>query len=167
MDALYNGVDIVVGTPGRLDDLVSSNDLLLNNIRFFVLDEADGLLSQGHGQLINRFHGKIPPVTADGKRLQMIVCSATLHNMDVKKLAVSICVVALRHPGQGRGCFQEDISMEDGGLSAPMCEFFCVFRCLRIFCLDREKAVITKTFVSARQKFFFECGYDQDLNQFV
>ncbi|XP_055349017.1 ATP-dependent RNA helicase DDX1-like [Paramacrobiotus metropolitanus] len=87
VDALHQGVDIIVGTPGRLEDLVASNDILLNNIRFFVLDEADGLLSQGNWALINRFHGKIPQVTPDGKRLQMIVCSATLHNFEVKKLA--------------------------------------------------------------------------------
>ena len=32
----------------------------------------------------------IPNVTLDGKRLQMIVCSATLHNFEVKKLADSV-----------------------------------------------------------------------------
>lgn len=32
----------------------------------------------------------MPSVTVDGKRLQMIVCSATLHNFEVKKLADSI-----------------------------------------------------------------------------
>lgn len=32
----------------------------------------------------------MPTVTLDGKRLQMVVCSATLHNFEVKKLADSI-----------------------------------------------------------------------------
>jgi len=32
----------------------------------------------------------MPKVTLDGKRLQMIVCSATLHNLEVKKLADSV-----------------------------------------------------------------------------
>ena len=49
----------------------------------------DGLLSQGYGDLINRLHAQIPKVTNDGKRLQMVVCSATLHSFDVKKMAVS------------------------------------------------------------------------------
>ena len=52
-----------------------------------MLDEVDGLLQQGHGDLINRLYNQIPRMTDDGKRLQMIVCSATLHNFDVKKLA--------------------------------------------------------------------------------
>ncbi|XP_064640088.1 ATP-dependent RNA helicase DDX1-like isoform X2 [Lineus longissimus] len=87
IDRLMNGVEIVCGTPGRMDDLMSTGKLLLNNVRFFVLDEADGLLSQGNGDLINRIHAQIPKVTNDGKRLQMVVCSATLHNFDVKKMA--------------------------------------------------------------------------------
>ena len=78
-----------MGTPGRLDDLISSNELSLHNVRFFVLDEADGLISQGHLNFIERLHQKIPKVSPDGKRLQMIVCSATLHNQDIKRMAVS------------------------------------------------------------------------------
>ncbi|CAL8097098.1 unnamed protein product [Calicophoron daubneyi] len=87
LDALYNGVDIVVATPGRLDDLISSGSLLLSNCRFFILDECDGLLSAGYGDMITRLHNHIPKVSADGARLQMVVCSATLHSFDVKKLA--------------------------------------------------------------------------------
>ncbi|XP_076109926.1 ATP-dependent RNA helicase DDX1-like [Mytilus galloprovincialis] len=87
VDVLQKGVDIVVGTPGRLEDLISTGKLTLHQVRFFVLDEADGLLSSGYGDLINRLHGQIPKVTNDGKRLQMVVCSATLHSFDVKKMA--------------------------------------------------------------------------------
>ncbi|XP_005093572.1 ATP-dependent RNA helicase DDX1 [Aplysia californica] len=86
-DVLARGVDIVVGTPGRLEDLISTGKLALHQVRFFVLDECDGLLSAGYGDLINRLHQQIPKVTNDGKRLQMIVCSATLHSFDVKKMA--------------------------------------------------------------------------------
>ncbi|GFO46712.1 ATP-dependent RNA helicase ddx1, partial [Plakobranchus ocellatus] len=88
-EVLAKGVDIVVATPGRLEDLISTGKLALHQCRFFVLDECDGLLSAGYGDLINRLHGQIPKVTNDGKRLQMIVCSATLHSFDVKKMAVS------------------------------------------------------------------------------
>ena len=87
---LENGVDIIVATPGRLDDLISTERLSLNQVRFFILDEVDGLLGQGHKELITRIKKKIPGVSADGKRLQMIVCSATLHNFEVKKFADQI-----------------------------------------------------------------------------
>ena len=38
-------VDIVVGTPGRLEDLISTGKLALSAVRFFVLDEAVSLYS--------------------------------------------------------------------------------------------------------------------------
>ncbi|XP_034000001.1 ATP-dependent RNA helicase DDX1 isoform X5 [Trematomus bernacchii] len=71
MAALEHGVDIVVGTPGRLDDLISTGKLSLSQVRFLVLDECDGLLSAGYTDFINRIHNQIPQVTSDGKRLQM------------------------------------------------------------------------------------------------
>uniref|UniRef100_A0AAX7T9L2 ATP-dependent RNA helicase n=1 Tax=Astatotilapia calliptera TaxID=8154 RepID=A0AAX7T9L2_ASTCA len=88
--ALEQGIDIVVGTPGRLDDLISTGKLSLSEVRFLVLDECDGLLSAGYTDFINRIHNQIPQVTSDGKRLQVIVCSATLHSFDVKKLSERI-----------------------------------------------------------------------------
>lgn len=87
ISGLNAGVDIVVGTPGRLEDLISAGHLSLTHCRFFVLDEADGLLKQGYTDLIERLHRQIPKITADGKRLQMVVCSATLHAFEVKKMA--------------------------------------------------------------------------------
>lgn len=81
------GADVIVGTPGRLEDLIQGGYLSLTNCRFFVLDEADGLLKQGYSDFIERLHKQMPKVTADGKRLQMIVCSATLHAFEVKKMA--------------------------------------------------------------------------------
>ncbi|XP_071864973.1 ATP-dependent RNA helicase Ddx1 [Bombus fervidus] len=84
---LNSGVDIVVGTPGRLEDLIQGGYLSLTHCRFFILDEADGLLKQGYTELIDRLHRQIPKITSDGKRLQMIVCSATLHAFEVKKMA--------------------------------------------------------------------------------
>ncbi|XP_044735811.1 ATP-dependent RNA helicase Ddx1 isoform X2 [Chrysoperla carnea] len=87
ISALNSGIDLIVGTPGRLEDLIQGGHLALTNVRFFVLDEADGLLKSGYTDLINRIHKQIPKITSDGHRLQMIVCSATLHDFEVKKLA--------------------------------------------------------------------------------
>ncbi len=44
---LKRGVDIVVGTPGRLLDLIQQNALDLSGIQFLILDEADEMLSMG------------------------------------------------------------------------------------------------------------------------
>ena len=47
INALKSGVNIVVGTPGRVTDLIIRDALKLENIDFFVLDEADELLNRG------------------------------------------------------------------------------------------------------------------------
>ncbi|AXE38632.1 DEAD/DEAH box helicase [Acidipropionibacterium virtanenii] len=47
IEALQNGVDVVVGTPGRLLDLAHRKDLDLSAARITVLDEADEMLDLG------------------------------------------------------------------------------------------------------------------------
>lgn len=47
MRALREGVDIVVGTPGRVIDLIDRKKLNVEDIEFFVLDEADEMLNMG------------------------------------------------------------------------------------------------------------------------
>lgn len=37
---LREGVDIIVATPGRLDELISGGEIDLTHMRFFILDEA-------------------------------------------------------------------------------------------------------------------------------
>ncbi|NEO92075.1 MAG: DEAD/DEAH box helicase [Moorea sp. SIO3G5] len=44
---LYKGAQIVVGTPGRVIDLLERGDLKLDNLSWVVLDEADEMLSMG------------------------------------------------------------------------------------------------------------------------
>ena len=47
MKELKNGCQIVVGTPGRVNDMIKRNKLDLSTIRFLVLDEADEMLKMG------------------------------------------------------------------------------------------------------------------------
>jgi ATP-dependent RNA helicase DDX1 len=84
---IEEGVDIVVGTPGRLEDFINSGVLKLDNVRFLIVDECDALLAQNQNRLIENIHRKCPQISPEGRRLQMVVCSATLHNFNVKKLA--------------------------------------------------------------------------------
>jgi ATP-dependent RNA helicase DeaD len=47
LDALERGTQVIVGTPGRILDHVQRRTLKLDGIRFFILDEADEMLSMG------------------------------------------------------------------------------------------------------------------------
>lgn len=47
ISALRRGIDIVVGTPGRILDLIKRKELDLSAVRFLVLDEADEMLNMG------------------------------------------------------------------------------------------------------------------------
>ncbi|KAI9145144.1 P-loop containing nucleoside triphosphate hydrolase protein [Paraphysoderma sedebokerense] len=50
IDAFRNGVDVVVGTPGRIIDHIESGRLKLQDIRYLVLDEADQMLDMGFAE---------------------------------------------------------------------------------------------------------------------
>lgn len=50
MRSLERGVDVVVGTPGRIIDLIERRALKLDAVRFAILDEADSMLDMGFEQ---------------------------------------------------------------------------------------------------------------------
>ncbi len=87
IQALRNGVDILIATPGRLLDHVSQGTLDLKHIDIFVLDEADRMLDMGFIKDIRRVISILP-----AKR-QNLLFSAT-YSDDIKKLCESI----LRNP---------------------------------------------------------------------
>ena len=58
---LRRGVDIVVGTPGRMIDLIDRGVLDLSEIQTVVLDEADEMLSMGFVEDIERILSETPP----------------------------------------------------------------------------------------------------------
>ncbi len=61
LDALAQGVDVVVGTPGRLLDLARQRRLDLSQTRVLVLDEADEMLDLGFLPDVEKIIGLTPP----------------------------------------------------------------------------------------------------------
>jgi superfamily II DNA/RNA helicase len=59
-DALAKGVEIVVGTPGRLLDLANGKQLKLANVRTLVLDEADRMLDLGFLDDVEKILAMLP-----------------------------------------------------------------------------------------------------------
>lgn len=58
---LQKGVQIIVGTPGRVLDLLSRGDLKLNKLNWLVLDEADEMLNMGFIQDVEKILAQAPP----------------------------------------------------------------------------------------------------------
>nr|ALC74590.1 DEAD-box ATP-dependent RNA helicase 3-like protein [Morus alba] len=78
--ALSRGVDVVVGTPGRLIDLINGGSLQLGEVQYLVLDEADQMLAVGFEEDVEVILEKLP------SERQSMLFSATMPSW-VKKLA--------------------------------------------------------------------------------
>jgi superfamily II DNA/RNA helicase len=72
LEALRHGVDVVVGTPGRLLDLAERGELDLSHVKVLVLDEADEMLDLGFLPAVERLIGMTPELR------QTMLFSATL-----------------------------------------------------------------------------------------
>src|SRR5471032_1933807 len=81
--ALQRGVDILIATPGRLQDLERQKHVSLDKVEIFVLDEADRMLDLGFVHEIKRIITKLPP------RRQSLLFSATMPPA-IQELASSI-----------------------------------------------------------------------------
>jgi ATP-dependent RNA helicase RhlE len=81
--ALKAGVDILVATPGRLLDLMNQKFISLQNIKIFVLDEADRMLDMGFVNDVKKLITKIPV------KRQTLFFSATMPG-EIQKLADTI-----------------------------------------------------------------------------
>jgi ATP-dependent RNA helicase DeaD len=80
ISALNRGVDIVVGTPGRLIDLMNKDVLDISQVRTVVLDEADEMLSMGFIEDIETILSKTP------ESRQTALFSATMP-VEIRRLA--------------------------------------------------------------------------------
>ncbi len=72
IDALEKGTHMVVGTPGRVLDLIRRGHLKLNKVQFAILDEADEMLSMGFWDEVTSVLDQLP------KGRQTLLFSATL-----------------------------------------------------------------------------------------
>tara|TARA_B100000963_G_scaffold347921_1_gene354784 strand:+ start:567 stop:1928 length:1362 start_codon:yes stop_codon:yes gene_type:complete len=77
-NALRNGVDILVATPGRLLDLMNQGYISLKDIKYCVLDEADHMLNMGFIHDIRKIIAALP------NKRQSLFFSATMPQSIVK-----------------------------------------------------------------------------------
>eukprot|EP01134_Creolimax_fragrantissima_P000703 CFRG0703T1 len=76
---LRNGVDVVVGTPGRVQDHIERGNLRLGGIEFLVLDEADQMLDIGFKDAIEEVLQQLAPKDkSEPNQHQILLYSATI-----------------------------------------------------------------------------------------
>lgn len=84
MDALRNGVEIIVGTPGRLIDLMDRRAFSFRNIQHFILDETDQMLNIGFQEDIERILKTVRQTMEENQKsiesVQFLLFSATVPN---------------------------------------------------------------------------------------
>lgn len=85
-DELERGVDLLVATPGRLNDLINQGYVHLEAVEIFVLDEADRMLDMGFIHDVRKVIARLP------QQRQTMLFSATMG--EIEQLADSL----LRHP---------------------------------------------------------------------
>ncbi|KAF5756677.1 putative RNA helicase [Helianthus annuus] len=78
MSTLDRGVDVIVGTPGRVIDLLKRGALNLSEVQFAVLDEADQMLNVGFAEAVETILEYLP------KQRQTMMFSATMPSWIVK-----------------------------------------------------------------------------------
>ncbi|MBS5931845.1 MAG: DEAD/DEAH box helicase [Clostridiales bacterium] len=83
VNALKSGVDILVATPGRLNDLIDQGYIKLGDVEMFVLDEADQMLDLGFIHDMKKIIPLLP------KNRQTLLFSATMPK-EIEKLASTI-----------------------------------------------------------------------------
>lgn len=79
---IQQGVELIVGTPGRLIDILTKHDIELDEVSILVLDEVDCMLQRGfRDQVIQIFQALSQP--------QVLMYSATI-SQEVEKMATSL-----------------------------------------------------------------------------
>jgi len=81
--AIKNGLDVLIATPGRLQDLMQQGYINLGQVEIFVLDEADRMLDMGFVKDVKRIVAKLPV------KRQTLFFSATMPD-EIRGLANSM-----------------------------------------------------------------------------
>ncbi|MBN1677000.1 MAG: DEAD/DEAH box helicase [Candidatus Thermoplasmatota archaeon] len=137
-DKIRKGAEIIVGTPGRLMDLMRRGELTFDGVKYLVLDEADRMLDMGFIDDIEWILGRVP------KQRQTMLFSATLPET-IRELAQRY----MRKP--------RDVIVSQDTLTVPQAEqaYISVGRKNKLWALcrilDAEKPELAMVFCSTKR----------------
>ena len=96
------GVDIIIGTPGRIYDHLERQNVMLHGIQFLVIDEADRMLDEGFIPQVEMICSRTSPLR------QTLFFSATM-NPEIEKLGDNFLTDPLRIEVSPRASVSDDI----------------------------------------------------------
>ena len=135
---LRRGVDLVVGCPGRLEDLVERGDLVLDAVEFVVVDEADRMSDVGFLPAIRRLLSQTP------KRRQTALFSATLGGpvaalIEDHQRSPQVVRVAAQE-SEGSGATHVALAVEQLGRTEATADIVSAAGPTIVFCRTRHRA---------------------------
>lgn len=102
LETLRHGVDVVVGTPGRIIDHLQRNSLQTDNLKIVILDEVDEMIGKGFLEDIEKILKKTP------KNRQTLLFSATI-SPEVAKFAQTYLKNPIKIIGKSQVSSEDDI----------------------------------------------------------
>jgi len=135
---LRRGVDLVVGCPGRLEDLVERGDLVLDAVELVVVDEADRMSDVGFLPAIRRLLRQTP------KRRQTALFSATLGGpvaalIEDHQRSPRVVRVAAQE-SEGSGATHVALAVEQLGRTEATADIVSAAGPAIVFCRTRHRA---------------------------
>jgi ATP-dependent RNA helicase DeaD len=139
---LKNNPQIIVGTPGRLNDLITRKYINLNQVSYLVLDECDEMLEMGFIKDVNKIIEKVTALH------QTALFSATISD-DIKKIAKKYLKEDAKHftikrtPSQDNQIAQKYVYVNENEKKEDIVNLLAglSFRRAFVFCRTKHKVM--------------------------
>jgi len=93
--SLKQNISVIIGTPGRVLDLSSEGHLILSNVEYLVLDEADRMLDLGFSQEVQSIISLLPPKESRSTTMFSATWPAAIQKMASKYLKQDYVRIAI------------------------------------------------------------------------
>mmetsp|Transcript_25890 Transcript_25890/g.73354 ORF Transcript_25890/g.73354 Transcript_25890/m.73354 type:complete len:725 (+) Transcript_25890:89-2263(+) len=138
IDQLTKGADVVVGTPGRINDMLLRRKLSFENVESVILDEADEMLKMGFKTEIEEIFEEMPPKSERQTLMFSATVAPEIRSIANQFLNKSKMVDLVGDNAEKIPAGIELIAMP----SVPQSRFAAIARVLDFYCTKDSKALV-------------------------